>query len=114
MCLTVACCISTASQMSMADAGPHGHACREEREQRRNDIEHLATSLVGKVNECVTALDEGECWVQALCMMSGQSSMDRPASSPSCCYGPTIILGIVNSPMPCPFPFCCRALITCC
>ncbi|GFH27138.1 uncharacterized protein HaLaN_25410, partial [Haematococcus lacustris] len=31
---------------------------REEREQRRNDIEHLATSLVGKVNECVTALDE--------------------------------------------------------
>ena len=33
---------------------------REEREQRRNDIEHLATSLVGKVNECVQALDEGE------------------------------------------------------
>ena len=31
---------------------------REEREQRRNDIEHLATSLVGKVNECVMALDE--------------------------------------------------------
>ncbi|GAX74372.1 hypothetical protein CEUSTIGMA_g1820.t1 [Chlamydomonas eustigma] len=31
---------------------------REEREQRRNDIEHLATSLVGKVNECVQALDE--------------------------------------------------------
>mmetsp|Transcript_27178 Transcript_27178/g.69192 ORF Transcript_27178/g.69192 Transcript_27178/m.69192 type:complete len:278 (-) Transcript_27178:593-1426(-) len=31
---------------------------REEREQRRNDIEHLATSLVGKVNECVSALDE--------------------------------------------------------
>lgn len=35
-------------------------AClREEREQRRSDIEHLATSLVGKVNECVQALDEG-------------------------------------------------------
>lgn len=33
-------------------------ARREEREQRRNDIEHLATSLVGKVNECVAALDE--------------------------------------------------------
>jgi CRISPR/Cas system-associated protein Cas10 (large subunit of type III CRISPR-Cas system) len=33
--------------------------CREERDQRRNDIEHLATSLVGKVNECVAALDEG-------------------------------------------------------
>jgi len=32
---------------------------REERDQRRNDIEHLATSLVGKVNECVAALDEG-------------------------------------------------------
>jgi len=32
---------------------------REEREQRRNDIEHLATSLVSKVNECVAALDEG-------------------------------------------------------
>lgn len=31
---------------------------REEREQRRNDIEHLATSLVGKVNECVMALDD--------------------------------------------------------
>mmetsp|Transcript_6999 Transcript_6999/g.11898 ORF Transcript_6999/g.11898 Transcript_6999/m.11898 type:complete len:262 (-) Transcript_6999:715-1500(-) len=31
---------------------------REEREQRRNDIEHLATSLVAKVNECVGALDE--------------------------------------------------------
>lgn len=31
---------------------------REEREQRRSDIEHLATSLVGKVNECVQALDE--------------------------------------------------------
>mmetsp|Transcript_444 Transcript_444/g.1145 ORF Transcript_444/g.1145 Transcript_444/m.1145 type:complete len:273 (-) Transcript_444:1052-1870(-) len=31
---------------------------REERDQRRNDIEHLATSLVGKVNECVAALDE--------------------------------------------------------
>ena len=33
---------------------------REERDQRRNDIEHLATSLVCKVNECVAALDEGE------------------------------------------------------
>lgn len=32
---------------------------REEREQRRNDIEHLATNLVGKVNECVAALDDG-------------------------------------------------------
>lgn len=31
---------------------------REEREQRRTDMEHLATSLVGKVNECVGALDE--------------------------------------------------------
>ncbi|MEW5318305.1 MAG: hypothetical protein WDW38_009538 [Sanguina aurantia] len=30
----------------------------EEREQRRNDIEHLATNLVGKVNECVAALDD--------------------------------------------------------
>ncbi len=34
--------------------------CREERDQRRTDMEHLATSLVGKVNECVSALDEGE------------------------------------------------------
>ncbi|MEW5301329.1 MAG: hypothetical protein WDW36_004194 [Sanguina aurantia] len=31
---------------------------KEEREQRRNDIEHLATNLVGKVNECVAALDD--------------------------------------------------------
>lgn len=31
---------------------------RDEREARRNDIEHLATSLVGKVNECVAAIDE--------------------------------------------------------
>ncbi|GFR51740.1 hypothetical protein Agub_g14186 [Astrephomene gubernaculifera] len=31
---------------------------RDERESRRNDIEHLATSLVGKVNECVAAIDE--------------------------------------------------------
>jgi len=31
---------------------------REEREQRRSDIEHLATNLVNKVNECVSALDE--------------------------------------------------------
>lgn len=34
--------------------------CREEREQRRADIEHLASSLVNKVNECVAAIDEGE------------------------------------------------------
>jgi hypothetical protein len=34
--------------------------CREEREQRRADIEHLASSLVNKVNECVGAIDEGE------------------------------------------------------
>jgi hypothetical protein len=33
--------------------------CREEREQRRADIEHLAGSLVNKVNECVAAIDEG-------------------------------------------------------
>lgn len=33
--------------------------CREEREQRRADIEHLASSLVNKVNECVAAIDEG-------------------------------------------------------
>jgi hypothetical protein len=38
--------------------GAHHH-CREERETRRSDIEHLASSLVGKVNECVAALDEG-------------------------------------------------------
>lgn len=31
---------------------------KEEREQRRQDIEHLAATLVGKVNECVGALDE--------------------------------------------------------
>ncbi|PNW80868.1 hypothetical protein CHLRE_07g332950v5 [Chlamydomonas reinhardtii] len=31
---------------------------RDERESRRSDIEHLATSLVGKVNECVAAIDE--------------------------------------------------------
>mmetsp|Transcript_13822 Transcript_13822/g.24301 ORF Transcript_13822/g.24301 Transcript_13822/m.24301 type:complete len:265 (-) Transcript_13822:549-1343(-) len=31
---------------------------RDERESRRSDIEHLATSLVSKVNECVSALDE--------------------------------------------------------
>ncbi|KAI8470508.1 MAG: striated microtubule associated system I fiber component [Monoraphidium minutum] len=31
---------------------------KEEREQRRQDIEHLAGTLVGKVNECVAALDE--------------------------------------------------------
>eukprot|EP00877_Chromochloris_zofingiensis_P007535 jgi/Chrzof1/3034/Cz12g09040.t1 len=31
---------------------------KEEREQRRQDIEHLAASLVNKVNECVGALDE--------------------------------------------------------
>jgi len=31
---------------------------KEEREQRRSDIEHLAGSLVNKVNECVAALDE--------------------------------------------------------
>lgn len=33
---------------------------RDERDARRGDIEHLATSLVGKVNECVSAIDEGE------------------------------------------------------
>lgn len=33
---------------------------REEREQRRADIEHLAGSLVNKVNECVAAIDEGK------------------------------------------------------
>lgn len=37
---------------------------REEREQRRQDIEHLAASLVNKVNECVGALDEGTALVQ--------------------------------------------------
>jgi hypothetical protein len=37
-----------------------GFGCREEREQRRADIEHLASSLVNKVNECVGAIDEGE------------------------------------------------------
>lgn len=31
---------------------------RDERDSRRSDIEHLATSLVGKVNECVGALDD--------------------------------------------------------
>lgn len=31
---------------------------KEEREQRRQDVEHLAATLVGKVNECVSALDE--------------------------------------------------------
>eukprot|EP00775_Hariotina_reticulata_P010153 gene10153-10311_t len=31
---------------------------KEEREQRRSDIEHLAASLVNKVNECVAAVDE--------------------------------------------------------
>ncbi|KAF6256136.1 striated microtubule associated system I fiber component [Scenedesmus sp. NREL 46B-D3] len=31
---------------------------KEEREQRRADIEHLASSLVNKVNECVGAIDE--------------------------------------------------------
>eukprot|EP00879_Flechtneria_rotunda_P024096 GHRR01025536.1.p1 GENE.GHRR01025536.1~~GHRR01025536.1.p1 ORF type:complete len:222 (+),score=61.04 GHRR01025536.1:295-960(+) len=31
---------------------------KEEREQRRADIEHLAASLVNKVNECVGAIDE--------------------------------------------------------
>ncbi|KAF8061372.1 SF-assemblin [Scenedesmus sp. PABB004] len=31
---------------------------KEEREQRRADIEHLAGSLVSKVNECVAAIDE--------------------------------------------------------
>lgn len=31
---------------------------KEEREQRRADIEHLAGSLVNKVNECVAAIDE--------------------------------------------------------
>lgn len=44
--------------------------CREEREQRRTDIEHLASSLVGKVNECVGAIDEGE-------YISGSSSVVR-------------------------------------
>ena len=33
--------------------------CRDERDARRSDIEHLATNLVGKVNECVAAIDEG-------------------------------------------------------
>lgn len=49
-------------------AHPHKHTPflpltstnREEREQRRQDVEHLAATLVGKVNECVGALDEGE------------------------------------------------------
>ncbi|GIL59437.1 hypothetical protein Vafri_14118 [Volvox africanus] len=31
---------------------------RDERDARRSDIEHLATNLVGKVNECVAAIDE--------------------------------------------------------
>lgn len=31
---------------------------KEERDQRRADIEHLASQLVNKVNECVGALDE--------------------------------------------------------
>ncbi len=38
---------------------PSPRAPRDERESRRSDIEHLATSLVGKVNECVAAIDEG-------------------------------------------------------
>lgn len=39
---------------------PPTRTCRDERDSRRSDIEHLATSLVGKVNECVGALDDGE------------------------------------------------------
>lgn len=38
----------------------HICACSDERDARRGDIEHLAGSLVGKVNECVSAIDEGE------------------------------------------------------
>lgn len=52
---------------------------REEREQRRADIEHLAGSLVNKVNECVAAIDEGEhatvaAWPCAGCMACGYMS----------------------------------------
>lgn len=41
-------------------------SCREERDQRRADIEHLAGSLVSKVNECVAAIDEGK-WRICVC-----------------------------------------------
>lgn len=44
-------------------AAPAPVLCREERDQRRADIEHLASSLVSKVNECVAAIDEGEHWL---------------------------------------------------
>ncbi|KAG1659271.1 hypothetical protein FOA52_008200 [Chlamydomonas sp. UWO 241] len=33
-------------------------ALREEREQRKRNVEHLATSMMGKVNECVAVLDD--------------------------------------------------------
>ena len=56
------------SSLPVPRAHPHKHTPflpltstnREEREQRRQDVEHLAATLVGKVNECVGALDEVE------------------------------------------------------
>ena len=66
-----------------------GCLCREERDQRRQDIEHLASSLVNKVNECVTALDDGKQRVLAECPCPA-------ASQPSACRACNPIKAIVS------------------
>lgn len=58
-------------------------ACREERDQRRADIEHLASSLVSKVNECVAAIDEGKGGTVQQC---GKVQHGAARSSLTCAY----------------------------
>lgn len=62
--------------------------CREEREQRRADIEHLAGSLVNKVNECVAAIDEGACTAsqnEITCIRGHMSCSCVSMAAPSAC-----------------------------
>jgi len=54
----------------------HPMPSRQEREQRHHDMEQLATGLVAKVNECVSALDEE----RTERMESGHKSMRQAAA----------------------------------
>lgn len=57
---------------------------REEREQRRADIEHLAGSLVNKVNECVAAIDEGAGLSQMLLKLSLSDTLHATSLQYAC------------------------------
>jgi hypothetical protein len=73
---------------------------REEREQRRADIEHLASSLVNKVNECVGAIDEGECRSRAA------------AAAVSNCYSLPCVVDLPSSAYAGKFTACCWCCYT--